>query len=296
MNTEGTLWMGDLEAWISESFIINSFLEFGFKPKFVKLINDKRINKSRNFCFITFNNLEEANEALFKLNAKKIPKTNMFFKLNLTKNNPKIKKNLYVSNLPREVNDLELFSFFKSKYPSVYYASIITDNGCSRGYGFVHFSDEKEYQKCLIEMNGITFGNKTINVKEKKDDDPIKNNIGSINLFPYKKNNMNYFFQTNNMEKEIFPKNKFPTFNLKEKENLVVPKKNFQNNSFSENIELIKRDDNKILQAKIQESIDKMLIVHYKKYKNVNEISKTVFYYFPYWESKNNNIKNYINL
>ena len=121
MNTEeGTLWMGDLESWICESFIIDSFQKFGFKPKKVKLITDKRKNKNRNFCFVTFNNLEEANEVLFKLNAKKIPKTNMFFKLNLTKNNPKINKNLYVGNLPRKVNDIELFYFFEIKYPSVY--------------------------------------------------------------------------------------------------------------------------------------------------------------------------------
>ena len=113
MNTEGKLWMGDLESWINESFIIDSFQKFGFKPKNVKVITNKRINKLNYFCFVTFNNLEEGNTALFELNAKKIPKTNMFFKLNLIKNNPKIKKNLYVGNLSHNVNDKEFFNFFK---------------------------------------------------------------------------------------------------------------------------------------------------------------------------------------
>ena len=296
MNTEGTLWMGDLESWICESFIIDTFQKFGFKPKYVKLITDKRINKFKNFCFVTFNNLEEANAALFKLNAKKIPKTNIFFKLNLAKNNPKIKKNLYVGNLPLKVNEIELFNFFKSKYPSVYYASIITDNGLSRGYGFIHFSNEKEYEKCLIEMDGATFLNKTIKVKEKNEEEPNKNkniNTSHINLLPYINNCMNFFFLPKKLKNEISSinnDNKCREFNEKEKENVIIPKTKIQNKSFSENIELLKKDDNKILYVKIQESIDKMLDNYYKKNKNFYKISKTVFYFSPYGEQKKNNI------
>ena len=52
MNTEGKLWMGDLESWINESFIIDSFQKFGFKPKYVKLITDKRINKFEIFVLL----------------------------------------------------------------------------------------------------------------------------------------------------------------------------------------------------------------------------------------------------
>ena len=92
MNTEGTLWMGDIEPWMDESFILDSFEDYGFKPKSVKLIIDKRFNKCKNFCFVNFNNLEEANDAIFSLNAKKIPNTDIFFKLNLPKIIQKITK------------------------------------------------------------------------------------------------------------------------------------------------------------------------------------------------------------
>lgn len=49
MNTGGTLWMGDIEPWMDESFIIDSFKKCGFKPKNVKLIIDKRFSKFKNF-------------------------------------------------------------------------------------------------------------------------------------------------------------------------------------------------------------------------------------------------------
>ena len=280
MSTEGTLWMGDLEPWICESFIIDSFKKFGFQPLYVKIIKDKRINKFRNFCFVTFKDLEEANAALFTLNAKKIPKTNIFFKLNLTKNNPKINKNLYVGNLPRNINDIGLFNFFKSKYPSVYFASIIADNGLSRGYGFVHFSDEKEYQKCLKEMDGITLGNKTISVKEKKVDPSSKNN--TINLLLYIKNFKNLFYQPKITEKENTLTNNYLAPNTKENKNLFLPKKHFQNSTFSENIELLRRNDNKLLDAKIQESIDKIFDNQFKKIKNFDQMPKMVSYYCSY--------------
>ena len=74
MNTEGTLWMGDIEPWMDESFIIDSFKNYGFMPKNVKLIIKRGLNKFKSFCFVNFNNLKEANDALFNLNEKKFQK------------------------------------------------------------------------------------------------------------------------------------------------------------------------------------------------------------------------------
>ena len=166
MNAINTLWMGDIDPWIDESFILDSFISCGFKPESVKLIIDKRKNKFHNFCLINFSSLEEAKKALFNLNSKPIPKTNMFFKLNLIKNGENC-NNVYVGNLPLFFNDVLLFYFFKSKYQSVYYATVITEKGVSKGYGFVHFNEEEEYEKCLKEMNGFIFGGKKIRVKRK---------------------------------------------------------------------------------------------------------------------------------
>lgn len=282
MNTEGTLWMGDIEPWMNETFIIDSFAESGFKPKSVKLIIDKRTNKFKNFCFVSFNNLKEANEALFNLNAKQIPKTNMFFKLNLTKNNPKNNKNAYVGNLPRKINDIEFYNFFKSKYPSVYYASIITDNGISRGYGFVHFSNEEEYYKCLKEMDGTLFHNKIINVKERRNtDEQMNNKYNNINLLPYINNYINIFYQQQMKKEEEISAidNDETTSTSQDKEkDLSYLSFNDRNNTFSDNIDLLKNNNSEKLYSKIQESVDK-IFEYYKNSKNINEISQSVYYY-----------------
>ena len=289
MNTGGTLWMGDIEPWMDESFIIDSFKNYGFKPKNVKLIIDKRLNKFKNFCFVNFNNLKEANYALFNLNAKKIPKTDMFFKLNLTKNNSENYKNAYVGNLSPQINDFELYNYFKSKYPSVYYASIITDKGISRGYGFVHFSKEEEYQKCLKEMDGTLFHNKVIRVKEKKNlNESFKSNYNSynnINYLPYLKNKfINSFYTDIKFEEENSSYfNDDSTLSSQEKDQDLFPSKssNFQKKTFCENIEIIENDDNFSLNSKIQESVNK-LYEHEKSNKKIKEISSLILYYTNY--------------
>ena len=164
---ESTLWMGDLETWMNEPFIMNSFIEYGLIPINVELVIDKRYHKNRNFCFVTFNNLQEANNALFRLNRKIIPNTNSFFKLNVTKKSSENKIIIYVGNLPKKIGDNELYEYFKSKYPSVISASILSDDGQSKGYGFVNFTKETDYQNCLKEMDGKLLKNKIIKVKKK---------------------------------------------------------------------------------------------------------------------------------
>ena len=157
MNYETTLWMGDLESWMNEPFIMSSFQKFGFHPKSIRIIKYKKGNILKSFCYIAFSSFIELNSALLTLNTKKIPNTNYYFKLNLTKYNRIHDQIIYVGNLSLLVTDIELYFFFKSKYPSVYFASIMRDNGISRGYGFVHLGNDEEYNRCLKEMDGVIF-------------------------------------------------------------------------------------------------------------------------------------------
>ena len=284
MDNNGTLWMGDIESWMDESFIIDSFTKYGFRPISVKLIQDKRFNKSKNFCFVNFNSLKEANDALFQLNSKNIPKTSIFFKLNLAKNNSKKCRNAYVGNLPRYINDKELFNYFQSKYPSVYYASIITDNGVSRGYGFIHFGKEEEYKRCLKEMDGTKFHNKVIKVKEKTNVDNNKyNNINNINDLQNINNNyLQFLYQQRKNEEENYEIDiDETTSSSKEIEHNLSSFNpiDFQKiNTFKENIDLLKKDDLGVLYQNIKKSVDKM-VEHYKKLNENKEISSMVLYY-----------------
>ena len=245
-----------------------------------EIIIDRRFNKFKNFCFVNFNSLEEANDALFNLNGKIIPKTNIFFKLNLAKSNSEKCKNAYVGNLSHKINDVELFNYFKSKYPSVYYASIIKDNGISRGYGFIHFYKEEDYQKCLNEMDGTLFHNKIIKVKEKKFfDESLKSNYNTynnINNLYYLHNKSLFSFITDIKLDEENSSNS--TFSNHEKDQDLFFSNSFYKKNFLENIEMIESDDDFSLNSKIEESVNK-LYEHEKKNKKIKEISLLILYY-----------------
>ena len=271
MNSANTVWMGEIEHWIDEVFIMNSFIKYGFKPKSVKLIIDKRINRFQNFCLINFETLEEANKALFQLNGKPIPETNIFFKLNVIKNKNN-NYNIYVGNLPLYYDDNKLYEFFKSKYPSVYYASIINNKGISKGYGFVHFNNEEEYNKCLKEMDGIIIDNKKIKVKQKtknwKQTKKFDNcNFKIMNSIPLNINNEESSFLKEEEEekKQDLPMPSFYSNDLR-KQNIM------------DSIEIIKSNNNIILYQKIEESVKKM-IEFYKGQNKTNKIPPMIFYY-----------------
>ena len=183
MSTNSTIWMGDIEPKMTEHEIMNFFHKYNIKPQSIKLMKDKATNENKNYCFISFKTIKEANTALFRLNGKKIPGYSAVFRLNWASIRSPVNKSVYVGNLNPKVDDIKLYNLFKKKYPTVQNASVVTNNGVSKGYGFVLFNGEEDYEKCIQEMNGIHFYGNNIKVKEqrKKQNNFIKNNDTNSN-------------------------------------------------------------------------------------------------------------------
>ena len=278
MNIEYTLWMGDIKPWMNELFIKNSFYHFGLIPKSIKLIKDKNLNNLLNYCFINFDSLEKATQALNKLKNKKIPNSNIKFKLNWANKNFDKFKSAYISNIPLEVKDSDLFNFFKKKYPSVIHATIIRENNGKKNYGFVYFTNDEEYNKCLSEMNGTIFFKSIIKVKERK-----KKTIEEKKTYDFGLN-----LNINNIKdiKSYYPKKK-------EKENLESNETNSSSEEetkiilkrkFSDNLCILESNDHPLINQNIQKCVNKM----FNYYKHLNEISGMILYYSSNIDINNN--------
>lgn len=316
---ESTLWMGDIEPWMTREIILESFFEYGLKPSSIKMIKDHQFNSIKNYCFVNFDSITEANKAIISLNGKNIPKTNINFKLNWANKHCEMNRNLYVGNLPNDIDDLQLFNIFKEKYQSIHHVSIMTDNGQSKGYGFIQFTDKYDYDKCLKEMNGYVIKGKAIIIRErkkKKNDEKNNNNMNNVyrfnkinrpinntssnnnisskqfinnNIYNITKNqniseiNNSIFVRNNNSG--IIPffsqNNEINKFNSEDEEDLSSSNSsssNIEKRKFSDNLDLIVKDDHNVLNRKIQESVDK-LFEHYKYIAKNSEILKMIVYY-----------------
>lgn len=280
---ESTLWMGDIEPWMTSDLILESFLEYGLKPSSIKMIKDHKFNITKNYCFINFNTIAEANKALINLNGKIIPKTFLNFKLNWANKHCEMNRNLYIGNLPNNIDDLQLYNIFKEKYPSIHHVSIMTDKGESKGYGFIQFIDKYDYDKCLKEMDGYIIKGKPIKIRErKKKINEEKNNTYNYNklnnLYNQNNNNNNMYIYNNKkieeLDNDLFYKyNKINYKKEEEYEDLSSSNSsgsNSEKRKFSDNLDLIVNDDHNVLNKKIQESVDKMF-EHYKYYKGNNK-------------------------
>ena len=318
---ESTLWMGDIEPWMTREIILESFFECGLKPSSIKMIKDHQFNSIKNYCFVNFDSITEANKAIISLNGKNIPKTNINFKLNWANKHCEMNRNLYVGNLPNDIDDLQLFNIFKEKYQSIHHVSIMTDNGQSKGYGFIQFTDKYDYDKCLKEMNGYVIKGKAIIIRErkKKKNDEKNNNNNMNNVYRFNKinrpinntssnnnisskqfinNNIynitknqniseinNSIFVRNNNNSCMNPffsqNNEINKFNSEDEEDLSSSNSsssNIEKRKFSDNLDLIVKDDHNALNRKIQESVDK-LFEHYKYIAKNSEILKMIVYY-----------------
>ena len=316
---ESTLWMGDIEPWMTREIILESFFEYGLKPSSIKMIKDHQFNSIKNYCFVNFDSITEANKAIISLNGKNIPKTNINFKLNWANKHCEMNRNLYVGNLPNDIDDLQLFNIFKEKYQSIHHVSIMTDNGQSKGYGFIQFTDKYDYDKCLKEMNGYVIKGKAIIIRErkkKKNDEKNNNNMNNVyrfnkinrsinntssnnnisskqfinnNIYNITKNqniseiNNSIFDRNNNngMNQFFSINNEINKFNSEDEEDLSSSNSsssNIEKRKFSDNLDLIVKDDHNALNRKIQESVDK-LFEHYKYIAKNSEILKMIVYY-----------------
>ncbi|KAI7734931.1 hypothetical protein M8C21_010367 [Ambrosia artemisiifolia] len=157
-----TIWIGDLQNWMDETYIQSCFAQTGEVAN-IKLIRNKQTGHSERYGFIEFHSHEAAEKALQSYNGTMMPNTDQVFRLNWASFNSGEKRadtgsdlSIFIGDLAPDVTDALLYETFAGRYPSVKGAKVVFDmnTGCSKGYGFVRFSDENERTRAMTEMNG----------------------------------------------------------------------------------------------------------------------------------------------
>ncbi|CAF4822050.1 unnamed protein product [Rotaria sp. Silwood1] len=139
---------------------------------------------SKGFAFCSFENPKEAEEAVQNLNGYSIGdkqlwvgrfqmKSEQLLEITRQKDLQRQKYinkyqnvnlyNLYIKNLDDTIDNERLKKEF-SKFGTITSAKVMTENGRSKGFGFVSFSTTDEAAKAITNMNGYFLGSKPLYV------------------------------------------------------------------------------------------------------------------------------------
>ncbi|KAK1378972.1 polyadenylate-binding protein RBP45-like [Heracleum sosnowskyi] len=157
-----TLWIGDLQHFMDENYLLSCFAHSG-EVVSAKVIRNKSTNQSDGYGFIEFVSRDAAERNLQTYNGTLMPNVQQNFRLNWASLGAGEKRaddgaayTIFVGDLAADVSDYTLQETFRLHYPSVKGAKVVTDRETSRskGYGFVKFGDESEQMRAMTEMNG----------------------------------------------------------------------------------------------------------------------------------------------
>ncbi|KAJ6825374.1 uncharacterized protein M6B38_375825 [Iris pallida] len=158
-----TLWIGDLQHWMDETYVSGCFALSG-EVISVKLIRNKQTGQIEGYGFIEFASRAAAERVLQTYNGTMMPNIEQPFRLNWASFGAGERRGddgsdytIFVGDLASDVSDYMLQETFRSHYPSVKGAKVVTDRttGRSKGYGFVRFGDVNEQTRAMTEMNGM---------------------------------------------------------------------------------------------------------------------------------------------
>nr|XP_032815370.1 polyadenylate-binding protein 1-like isoform X2 [Petromyzon marinus] len=154
--------------------------EFFGKALSVCVMSDE-CGKSRGFGFVSFEQHEDAQRAVNEMNGKELNGRTVFVgraqkkgerQAELKRKFEMLKQerisryqgvNLYVKNLDDNIDDEQLRKEF-APYGTITSTKVMSEEGRSKGFGFVCFSSPEEATKAVTEMNGRIVGSKPLYV------------------------------------------------------------------------------------------------------------------------------------
>merc|ERR1711976_558896 len=188
--------MGNFGDDLSDDKLKEMFNKFG-KITSYKVVRDDKVNssgdaevaevmaddagKTKGFGFVSFEDSESAEKAVEELNGQEINGKMLyvgraqkkaerqaelkkkFEQLKLDRLNKYQGVNLYVKNLDDTIDDERLRKEF-APHGTITSAKVMSENGVSKGFGFVCFSSPEEATKAVTEMNGRIVGSKPLYV------------------------------------------------------------------------------------------------------------------------------------
>ncbi|KAL3839731.1 hypothetical protein ACJIZ3_024322 [Penstemon smallii] len=163
--TAASLYVGDLHQDVTDSMLLDAFSEFsGFAS--VRVCVDSLTNRSLGYGYVNFVSPQDAVRAIDVKNHSTL--NGKVIRVMWSHRDSDARKsgigNVFVKNLCLSIDSLKLKEMFQN-FGNILSCKVVTsDDGKSKGYGFVQFESENSAVAAMEKLNGSTVGGKQMYV------------------------------------------------------------------------------------------------------------------------------------
>ncbi|KAG9066797.1 Protein phosphatase PP2A regulatory subunit B [Linnemannia hyalina] len=159
-----SLYIGELDPSVNEAMLFEMFNSVGPVAS-IRVCRDAVTRRSLGYAYVNFHNVADGERALETLNYTLIK--NRACRIMWSQRDPALRKtgtgNIFIKNLDASIDNKALHDTF-SAFGNILSCKVATEEGQSKGYGFVHYETHEAAENAIKHVNGMLLNDKKVYV------------------------------------------------------------------------------------------------------------------------------------
>ncbi|KAG0342769.1 Protein phosphatase PP2A regulatory subunit B [Podila humilis] len=159
-----SLYVGELDPSVNEAMLFEMFNSVGPVAS-IRVCRDAVTRRSLGYAYVNFHNVADGERALETLNYTVVK--NRACRIMWSQRDPALRKtgtgNIFIKNLDASIDNKALHDTF-SAFGNILSCKVATDDGASKGYGFVHYETHEAAENAIKHVNGMLLNDKKVYV------------------------------------------------------------------------------------------------------------------------------------
>ncbi|CAO3565411.1 unnamed protein product [Mortierella alpina] len=159
-----SLYVGELDPSVNEAMLFEMFNSVGPVAS-IRVCRDAVTRRSLGYAYVNFHNVVDGERALETLNYTLIK--SRACRIMWSQRDPALRKtgtgNIFIKNLDSSIDNKALHDTF-SAFGNILSCKVATEEGQSKGYGFVHYETHEAAENAIKHVNGMLLNDKKVYV------------------------------------------------------------------------------------------------------------------------------------